>query len=370
MSAQRSANSKRVDGLRWGLRVGLLGLLLAGCQTVSLRSAADRPAPTPLASETPFTLPQRQPNGTHLVSKFVSGKTLAAGFVPNLNSASPVASAIPLTNRATFSLVNWQSEEPPPLLGGETGQSSEAPLPEILPEVACDEICFRCDLRNAFPTLWCDTKAVVNWNNALILTAAGGLAIGFRESDIDQRVRDDVAEHPQRWGKGTRILGDIGDIAYQAPVMLGVYGYSVWTQDEELHDLMGSILSASVITGVSTSALKLITNTERPSDKWNDGQYGFPSYHTASTFAIAAVLDEYYGCQVGLPAYALAAAVGFSRIDDQDHDLSDVVFGSVLGFVIGKTVAGRHLCDDSNLQLSPYVHPTDGTPGIAIEAKF
>ncbi len=370
MSAQRSANSKRVDGLRWGLRVGLLGLLMAGCQTASPRSAADRPAPAQWVAESTVMAPQRPSNGTDVATNFVSGTALAAGFVPKINTASPVASANPLKNRVTFTLVNWQSEEPPPLLTGESNQSSDAPLAETLPEVCCDEICFGCDFHNAFPTLWRDTKAVVNWNNALILTAAGGLAIGFRQSDIDQQVRDKVAEHPQRWGDGTRILGNIGDIAYQAPVMLGVYGYSVWRQDEELHDVMGAVLSASAITAVSTSTLKLITNTDRPSDKWNNGQYGFPSYHTASTFAIAAVLDEYYGSHVGLPAYALAAAVGFSRIDAQDHDLSDVVFGGVLGFVIGKTVAGRHLCDDSNLQLSPYVHPTDGTPGIAIEAKF
>jgi membrane-associated phospholipid phosphatase len=245
-------------------------------------------------------------------------------------------------------------------------------MAEALPEVASayDEISFRRDFHNAWPTLWCDTKAIVNWNNALILTAAGGLAIGFRQSDIDQRVRDEVVEHPQRWGNVTRVLNNVGDVAYQAPVMLGVYGYSVWRQDDNLHDAMGAMLSASAITGVSTSALKLIANTDRPSDKWSGGQYGFPSYHTASTFAIAAVLDEYYGSQVGLPAYVLATAVGFSRIDDQDHDLSDVVFGAALGYVIGKTVASRHLCDESNLQLSPYVHPTDGTPGIAIETKF
>ena len=364
MSAQRSANSKRVDGLRWRLRttatwlrrlasalgrdapattvipssvlcVGLLGLLMAGCQTASLRSAADRPA-------------------------------------PNINSASPVATAIPLKNRVSFTLVNWQSEEPPPLVSSETGLSSENPLPETPPEYAYDdgEIRFGCDFRNAVPTLWCDTKSIANWNNALILTAAGGLAIGFRQSDIDQQVREEVVEHPERWGHASQVLGNFGEVKYQAPVMLGVYGYSVWTQNEELHDVMGSMLSATVITGVSTSALKLIANTDRPSNKFSNGHYGFPSYHTSSTFAIAAVLDEYYGSHVGLPAYALATAVGFSRIDQQAHDLSDVVFGAALGYVIGKTVATRHLCDDSNLQLSPYVHPTDGTPGIAIEAKF
>ena len=73
------------------------------------------------------------------------------------------------------------------------------------------------------------------------------------------------------------------------------------------------------------------------------------------------MLDEYYGLQAGLPAYALAGLIGWSRLDERDHDLSDVVFGAALGFVIGKSVARDHLYGDSRVRLLPYVHPTDGT---------
>ena len=374
MSAQRSANSvaevvrlrsefSRVRRRRAVITVSFLcvGLLIAGCQSAPLRSTSHRPTFSPRVSE---TISRR---GLAPVSdaRFEREPDASAfRLIPPENLPGPSA------NRASFQLVSWQDELPPPLLNTDSSLNSERPLWEAPAEEDCDRLSFGNDFHNAWPTLWRDTQSLVTWNNALILTAAGGLAIGFRKSDIDQHVRDEVAEHPQRWGNGTRILGNVGDIAYQAPVMLGVYGYSVWKQDEGLHDTMGAMLSASVITGVSTSALKLITNTERPSEKWNNGQYGFPSYHTASTFAIAAVLDEYYGCQVGLPAYALATAVGFSRLDDQDHDLSDVVFGAALGFVIGKTVAAQHRCDDSNVEICPYFHPTDGTPGVAWAVKF
>lgn len=362
MSARWSANFQCVDGLHRGLSVGLLGLLLLGCQSASLRTALDRPAPAPRVSDNAITTPQsHQPEARQSPQP----KRDVTKMPVQVESK-----AFSRSNRESVDLVNWQNEEPPPLVSDESRLSSERPLSEVPAEFDSQEFCVACDLQQALPTLWCDTKELVNWNNALILTVAGGVAIGIRESDLDQRVRDEVAEHPSRWGDGSRILGYIGDVEYQAPVMLGLYGYSVWAQDEELHDLMGSVISASVITGVSTVTLKLITNTDRPSDKFSNGHYGFPSYHTSSTFAIAAVLDEYYGCQVGLPAYALAAAVGFSRIDQQAHDLSDVVFGSVLGVVIGKTVAARHLRGGSRLQVSPYIHPTDGTPGIAWEAKF
>ena len=242
----------------------------------------------------------------------------------------------------------------------------------------CDDECQECyspisfndDLRHCPFTVWEDAKRIVNWNNSLILGAAAGVAIGFREGDTNREVREWVNKHPNRWGDTGHTLGQIGNFEFQAPVLIGVYGYSVWAQDEELHNLMGTMLSAYTITGVSTVLLKLAVNSDRPSDTWNNGHYGFPSYHTASSFTIAAVLDEYYGGYVGLPAYALATAIGFSRLDEQDHDLSDVFFGGAMGIVIGKAVAGRHICGNTRLKFTSYVHPTDGTPGVACEARF
>ncbi len=356
MPACRIANARCANGLRRGLSVGLLGLLLAGCQSAALRSSADRTASSP-----PVTASQRQTIEFRSLPK--------SRGEPSIRPVFAASNAENSFHQTSIKLVSWQNEELPPVVGSDSSLSVEDSLSEDLPEENCERLSISRDFGNALPTLWEDTIDLVNWNNALVLTAAGGLAIGFRESDIDQDVRDNVADHPQRWGQGTKFLGGVGEVKYQAPVLLGVYGYSVWTQNEELHEMMGSMLSATVITGVSTTALKYICDTDRPSDKYSNGHYGFPSYHTASTFAIAAVLDDYYGCQVGLPAYALAAAVGFSRIDTQAHDLSDVVFGGALGFVIGKTVAGRHLCGDSTT-IAPYIHPTDGTPGVSWETKF
>lgn len=265
----------------------------------------------------------------------------------------------------------WLTDCPAPCCPGASSLCEQDEYDTACDHHECDSLCFGCDSSHSPSTLWRDAKGVVNWNNGLVLAGAGAIAIALHETDADQEVRDWVAEHPNRWGRHTdNVLGNLGEARYQAPVLLGLYGYSVWSQNEELHDVMGSVLSATTITGVSTIALKLITNTDQPSKAWHSGDYGFPSYSAASSFAIAAVLDEYYGANVGLPAYALASAISFSQIDDQEQDLSDVVFGGVMGFVIGKAVAGQHLCGNSKLKLTPFFHPTTGAPGVACEARF
>ena len=219
------------------------------------------------------------------------------------------------------------------------------------------------------PRLGHDAMGLVNWNDAAILGVALGGSLAIR-SELDGPVRNWTAEHPDRWGESSRIIGNFGVAQYQVPVILGAYAYTVYAQNYYQHDMMCSLISAYTLTGLSTVVIKGIADTDRPSDQWNGGKYGFPSYHTASMFSISAVLDEYEGHLVGVPMYIFSGLIGFARIDTRDHDLSDVVFGAVMGYVIGKSVAGKALYDDSHVHILPYVHPTDGSPGIMLDARF
>jgi hypothetical protein len=228
---------------------------------------------------------------------------------------------------------------------------------------------FKSDLENFLPMLRDDARSVVNWNNAAILGGALATSIAFRQ-DLDDRVRSNTARHPKRWGEGSKTLGNLGEVQYHVAAMLVLYGVSVKRGDDELHDFSAALISAYTINGLSTMAMKGIANTSRPSDDWNGGAFGFPSFHSSSSFTIAAVVDEYYGPRAGLPAYALAGLISWSRIDERDHDLSDVVFGAALGYVIGHAVAGQHLRCDSRVRLLPYFHPTEGTGGLMIDVSY
>lgn len=228
---------------------------------------------------------------------------------------------------------------------------------------------FKQDAIDFWPMVGNDAKQIVNGQNAAILGLALGGSLVIRE-ELDDDVRRDTAQHPQRWGDTSEFLGYLGNAEAQVPVLLAIHASSLMNDDEELHDLSTTMLSAYAINGLSTLTIKGIANTDRPSDTWNNGEYGFPSFHVSSSVTLAAVLDEYYGPSAGVPAYALAGLIGWSRIDQRDHDLSDVVFGAAMGYVIGKTVAKHHLVDSSRVSFTPAIDPSSGSVELLVEVPF
>ena len=97
-----------------------------------------------------------------------------------------------------------------------------------------------------------------------------------------------------------------------------------------LQDWQG--LKQGVFTGLLTagvgSGLKYLIDKERP-DKSNN--MSFPSLHTGTSFASAAFIQRRYGWEWGIPSYAVAAYVGWSRVYGKKHDWWDVAAGAALG---------------------------------------
>lgn len=228
---------------------------------------------------------------------------------------------------------------------------------------------FAHDLRVGGRVFLDDAKGIFRARNIAFLGLGLGGALAARNNS-DAQVRAWSAKHPHRWGEATRILDWVGRPEVDVPVMMSLYGWSIHAQDEDLLRFSRLMIRSYTLTAASTVLVKVIADTRRPSHKWLNGRYGFPSAHASTTFALAATVEEYYGAEYGIPAYLLAGAVSFSRIDDRDHDLSDVIFGAVLGYAIGKSVAGRELRGDSRIRFLPWNDSANRATGMAVEFNY
>lgn len=92
-------------------------------------------------------------------------------------------------------------------------------------------------------------------------------------------------------------------------------------------------ISASVATAYGTSfLLQKVVKEERPDHSdWDS----FPSDSTAIAFSAASSIQVRYGWDYGLPAYAIAAYVGYSRVEADKHHWGDVAAGAAIGALAG-----------------------------------
>ena len=84
--------------------------------------------------------------------------------------------------------------------------------------------------------------------------------------------------------------------------------------------------SAALTVGV-TYGLKYAVDEQRP----NGEKYSFPSAHSSVSFASAEYIRKRYGWEFGLPAYALASFVAYSRVESHQHYAHDVIAGAAIG---------------------------------------
>jgi membrane-associated phospholipid phosphatase len=126
----------------------------------------------------------------------------------------------------------------------------------------------------------------------------------------------------------------IGGMPLQIGGALATYTLGRLTNSTGIARVGADLFRAQLLSQVMTQAIKVTARRTRP----DGSSLSFPSGHTAATFASATVLQRHFGWKAGVPAYAVAAFVATSRVEEQKHYLSDVAFGAVLGVVAGRSV--------------------------------
>ena len=94
--------------------------------------------------------------------------------------------------------------------------------------------------------------------------------------------------------------------------------------------------SLAVTLGV-TYALKFSIDAKRP----NGGNQSFPSGHASISFSAAEFVRKRYGWEYGVPAYAAASFVAYSRVESGQHHPRDVVAGAGIG-ILSSYIFTRH----------------------------
>lgn len=109
------------------------------------------------------------------------------------------------------------------------------------------------------------------------------------------------------------------------------------------------LAEGALYNSAATLGIKYAVNAKRP----NGGRQSFPSGHTSAATQGAAFLLYRYGWEYGLPAYALAGFVGYSRIESKNHHWRDVFAGALLATGIQYFVTPEKF-SDSNFTALPY----------------
>src|SRR5262245_30615713 len=127
----------------------------------------------------------------------------------------------------------------------------------------------------------------------------------------------------------------VGGTPEQLAASVGLYFFGRALDEPKTSHLGMDLLRAQAISEILVEPLKLATHRLRPD---GSNYQSFPSGHAAATFAAATVIERHLGWKKAALGYAIASYVAASRLHDNVHHPSDVVFGAAVGTIAGRTV--------------------------------
>jgi membrane-associated phospholipid phosphatase len=209
-----------------------------------------------------------------------------------------------------------------------------------------------------FKSYWTVTKKIptgpARWRTGEWLAfsgiVVGGIVVYAFDDEIRQWIQrnpNDVADNLSKyafepWGSGF----------YPVILLGGFYVYGLAAKKQLPRQVALAGVQAFLMTAITTQVIKHLTGRHRPNQDDPPDPYlwegpfksweydAFPSGHTSTAFALATIIASVYRDHiwVALVSYAFATGTAWSRIYDNKHWPTDVLFGAALGFAIGKTV--------------------------------
>jgi hypothetical protein len=164
------------------------------------------------------------------------------------------------------------------------------------------------------------------------------LAVLATQDSVANPFEKDTVEH-KPLGSSSKygdLMGQlVPNAAYIGGMLISSYaGSSLGYYRAEL------MFEATAYAALITTALKYTIREPRPYD--GSVRNSFPSGHATTAFAFAGVVAAEHGWWYGAPAMGLATFVAYSRINDNQHHLQDVVAGGTIGLTCAYGVYYAH----------------------------
>ena len=190
------------------------------------------------------------------------------------------------------------------------------------------------DIKTLFKNLVDDVAHLPAKENAIWAGVGGAAALAVHPADESVNHAMVNSDFAQNFFKPGAVIGQLPTLLASS---ITVYAVGRIKDEPKVSHTGMDLIQALIVSEGIVQGLKFATQRERP-----DGTpRSFPSGHASDTFAVATALERHLGWRGAVPAYIFASYVAISRLPANRHWLSDVVFGSSVGIIAGRTVT-RH----------------------------
>jgi membrane-associated phospholipid phosphatase len=215
----------------------------------------------------------------------------------------------------------------------------------------------------------------------VLLRSAGAIAITAILFHYDQRIHDNL----YKWREENTIIKDIGSMASylgDGTINLGLFGgfigYGlIFDGKKEIN--VGKIgLESVLFSNATVQLLKHLCGRERPRKATRSGGFwygpfaffrqptgvskgvdsfdSFPSGHSATAFAAATTISDFYtDSWISYTCYSLATLCAISRVAENVHWMSDCFIGAIIGHY-GTRVMEKINYDTTEVTIIPWAY--------------
>ena len=223
---------------------------------------------------------------------------------------------------------------------------------------------------DSFPT----ATSIHWWQGAAVLGGVSALIL------LDGTVRQDVQSHRSPGGdRLAETVRHFGQPEVYGTVTAGILTAGLITHNPRLIRTGTRVAGALAVAAGVSNSIKMLAGRTRPDAQVLDndaddfavfsGHASWPSGHTSMAFAFATALgDELHQPVARYGLLAAATAVGWSRINDNRHWLSDVAAGAVVGITSAKFASGRWRV--FGIRAPSFIVGPTGGMGLGYQASF